>query len=66
MELLQNSTDQLGVEIHERRSLVHVQHLALREALFDVDQHHFARHLAASHHIRAGRTYGAGTYNGNF
>ena len=56
----------LRVEIHQRRALVHVQHLAFRETLLDVDEDHFARHLAASHHVCTGCTYGACTYDSNF
>ena len=50
-------------EIHQRRTLVHIQHLTLRQALFDVDEDHFARHFAASHHIGASSAYGARAHN---
>ena len=57
---------EFGVEVHQRRALVHVQHLALRKTLLDVDQDYFACDLAASHYIRAGGAYGTCTYYCNF
>ena len=55
--------DELRIEIHQRRTLVHIQHLTLRQALFDVDEDHFARHFAASHHIGASSAHGARAHN---
>ena len=57
---------ELGVEIHQRRALVHVQHLAFRKTFLDVDQDDFARNFAASHHICAGCANGTCTYYCNF
>ncbi len=57
---------ELGVEIHQRRALVHVQHLAFRKTFLDVDQDDFARNLAAKpSHLRR-FAYGTCTYYCNF
>ena len=58
--------DEFRIKIHQRRALIHVEHLSFGEALLDVDENHFARHFAASHHICAGCAHGAGAYDGNF
>ena len=60
------NTRELGLEIHGGRCLEHIEHLALRESLLDIDQHYLAGYLAACQNVGTRRTYCAGAYNSNF
>jgi hypothetical protein len=46
--------------------LVNIEHLAFREALFDVDYHNFAGNFAHSQHIGAGGAHIPGADNRYF
>ena len=58
--IIVGAAHQLALRVGGGGSLIHVEHLALREALLDVDQNYFVGYVARREHIGAGRAHHAG------